>query len=288
LAPHLPPVPTIAARLRSAGCVFAEDEAGLLVAEAADAAALDQMVERRVGGEPLEHVLGWAELRGRRIAVEPGVFVPRRRSELLAAEAVAVAPGGAVVVDLCCGSGAVGTVVTAEVEGVELHAADIDAVAVRCARRNVAAVGGQVHRGDLYAALPAGLRGRVDVLVANAPYVPTAEVGLLPREARLHEPGAALDGGADGLDVQRRVIAAAPAWLAPGGTLLIETSGLQAPATAAAFVRAGLAPRISRSDDLDATVVVGHGSAPKTPGGSARPAGFEPATSCSGGKRSIH
>ncbi|MYR62648.1 putative protein N(5)-glutamine methyltransferase, partial [Streptomyces sp. SID625] len=96
---------------------------------------------------------------------------------------------------------------------VELHAADIDPAAVRCARRNIAPAGGRVHHGDLYAALPADLRGRVDVLAANVPYVPTGEVPLLPSEARDHEPPAALDGGADGLDVLRRVAAGAPDWL---------------------------------------------------------------------------
>ena len=93
-------------------------------------------------------------------------------------------------------------------------------------------LGGEVHEGDLYDPLPARLRGRVDVLAVNAPYVPSADIGTMPQEARLHEPRACLDGGADGLEVQRRVAAAAPQWLAPGGHLLIETSRRQAPQTA--------------------------------------------------------
>ena len=109
-----------------------------------------------------------------------------------------------------------------------MHAADIDPAAVRCARRNIAAAG-QVYEGDLYDPLPATLRGRVDILVANVPYVPTEEIGLLPAEARVHEARVALDGGADGLDLLRRVTAAAPPWLAPGGHLLVETSERQAP-----------------------------------------------------------
>ena len=100
------------------------------------------------------------------------------------------------------------------------------------------------------------LRGRVDVLVANAPYVPTGAVDLLPPEARLHEPRVALDGGPDGLDVQRRVAAAVPLWLAPGGHLLIETSERQAPQTVETVTRNGLVARVSRSDELNATVVI--------------------------------
>ncbi|MCZ2805283.1 putative protein N(5)-glutamine methyltransferase [Modestobacter sp. VKM Ac-2983] len=247
------PDPAVVARLRAAGCVFAEDEAVLLGEAAASAAHLDGLVARRVAGEPLEQVLGWAEFCGLRFAVEPGVFVPRQRTRLLVREAVARAAPGAVVLDLCCGVGAVGAAVTAAVPSVELHAADLDPVAVRCARRNVS---GSVYVGDLYDALPESLRGRVDVLVANAPYVPTDAIGLMPPEARDHEARAALDGGADGLDVQRRVAAAAPDWLAPGGALLIETGRQQAPGTVAACTSAGLTARVVEDDDLAATVVV--------------------------------
>jgi release factor glutamine methyltransferase len=252
------PAPDVTARLRAAGCVFAEDEARLLVETARTPAELADMVERRVAGLPLEHVLGWAEFAGLRIAVDPGVFVPRRRTELLAREAAALARPGAVVVDLCCGSGAVGVAVAGAVPGIELHAADVDPAAVRCARRNVAAVGGLVYEGDLDGPLPPTLRGRVDVLLANAPYVPTDAVGLMPPEARLHEPRVALDGGPDGLDIQRRVAAAAPRWLRPGGHLLIETSERQAPHTAAAITAAGLTARVVQDAELDATVVIGH------------------------------
>lgn len=243
--------------LRAAGCVFAEDEARLLISTARDAADLIAMIRRRVVGLPLEHVLGWAEFRGMRVAVDSGVFVPRRRSEFLVDRAVALAPPGALVVDLCCGSGALGAAVVDAIGGGELHAADIEPAAVRCARRNVAAVGGHVHEGDLYGALPKELAGRVDVLVANAPYVPTGEIGFLPPEARDHEPLIALDGGADGLDIQRRVTAEAARWLAPRGVLLVETSERQAPRTAAAFAEHGLAPQVEVCEELDATVVIG-------------------------------
>ncbi|MBW4718253.1 putative protein N(5)-glutamine methyltransferase [Saccharothrix sp. SC076] len=244
----------VVARLRAAGCVFAEDEARLLVASAGSAAGLAESVARRVAGLPLEQVLGWAEFRGLRIAVEPGVFVPRRRTGFLVERAAPLVRPGAVVVDLCCGSGAVGAALAAEAAAV-VHAADVDPAAVRCARRNLDPE--RVHEGDLFAALPPALAGRVDVLVANAPYVPTDAIGTMPPEARDHEPLVALDGGADGLDVQRRVIAQAPAWLAPGGALLIETSAAQAGSTASAFTAAGFTADVARSAELDATVVIG-------------------------------
>jgi release factor glutamine methyltransferase len=251
----------IVTRLRAAGCVFAEDEARLLILAARTPTELAAMVDQRCAGLPLEHIVGWARFCGLRIAVDPGVFVPRRRTEFLVRQAAAfarpVVRRRAVVVDLCCGSGAVGAALVAVQHRVDLYAVDIDPVAVRCARRNLAAANGHVYEGDLDEPLPLTLRGRVDVLVANAPYVPTEAVGMLPPEARMHEPWVALDGGADGLDIQRRVIAAAPAWLAPGGHVLVETSERQAPQTVETVARNGLIPRLTRSDELDATVVIG-------------------------------
>lgn len=272
------PRSVIVARLRAAGCVFAEDEARLLISAAQTPAELAAMVDRRAVGLPLEHVLGWAEFCGLRIAVDHGVFVPRRRTEFLVRQAtlarLAASPATqrrarsrTVVVDLCCGSGAIGAALAAALDGVELHAVDVDPAAVRCARRNVAA-GGQVYEGDLYEPLPATLRSHVDVLVANAPYVPAGAIGLLPPEARIHEPRVAVDGGADGLDVLRRVIAAAQLWLAPGGHLLVETSERQAPRTVESFTRNGLIPRVASSSELNATVVIGTRPAVKSgPGG---------------------
>lgn len=255
------PPPDVVARLRSAGCVFAEEEAALLTAAAATPAELTEMVDQRAAGAPLEQVVGWAEFCGLRIAVDPGVFVPRRRTEFLVGQAVALVQqrprDHTVVVDLCCGTGALGVAVATALPGVELHAADLDPAAVACARRNVAAVGGLVHQGDLDAPLPAELHGRVDLLLANVPYVPTGEVALLPAEARLHEPRSALDGGPDGLDLLRRVAAAAPRWLAPGGHLLVETSDRQAADAVAIVGAAELVARTASSAEQEATVVVG-------------------------------
>jgi release factor glutamine methyltransferase len=235
--------------------VFAEDEAALIVETARDAAELAAMVDRRVAGLPLEYVLGWASFHGVRVAVDPGVFIPRRRTEFLVEEALRVTRPGAVVVDLACGSGALGVAVAALMP-VELYAADIELAAVRCARRNVIPRGGSVFQGDLFSTLPTELRGRVDILLANVPYVPSADIRFLPTEARLYEPHVTLDGGSDGLDVLRRVAAEAFDWLAPGGQLFTEMSTSQAPLAAAILDQHGLTSRIATDDDRGATVVI--------------------------------
>jgi release factor glutamine methyltransferase len=278
--------PAVIARLRTAGCVWAEDEASLLASAARSPAELDAMVTRRAGGEPLEQIVGWAEFCGLRVLVDPGVFVPRRRSEFLVDVAVRQArqqnaTGPRVIVDLCCGAGALGLAAAVRLAGsgadearptgperggascsvslggVELHAADLEPAAVACARRNVEPAGGRVYAGDLFAALPGSLRGRIGVLLCNAPYVPTTEIAFMPTEARDHEGLLALDGGTDGLAVLRRVAATAPAWLAPGGVLLVETSERQAQAMASAMTAAGLTAQVHEDDESGATVVTG-------------------------------
>ena len=241
------------AALRAAGCVFAEDEADVLRSSATSDSHLASLLARRVAGEPLEVVVGWASFHGLRVLIDPGVFVPRRRSELLVDLAAAVSP--AVVVDLCCGSGAVGAAIAFRVPDAEVYAADIDPGAVACARRNLPP--GRVFQGDLYEALPSSLRGRVNVIAANAPYVPTDAIATMPSEARDHEPRVALDGGSDGVDLHRRISASARDWLAPEGRLVIETSRSQADRTAEAMRSGGLVPRVEVDDERDATAVVG-------------------------------
>jgi release factor glutamine methyltransferase len=256
----------IAEQLRAAGCVFAEDEAKVLLGEAASAGALARMVDQRVAGTPLEQVVGAVNFCGHRIRLEPGVFVPRRRTESLARRAAVLVREAAadgtrhgrvpVVVDLCCGSGAVAVVLSASSRPIRLYAADIDPRAVRCARRNLRGSGARVRCGDLYEPLPAAVRGAVTILTANAPYVPTSEIELMPPEARLHEPRIALDGGTDGLDLHRRIVAGAAEWLAPGGHLLVEISARQAPALTDELIRYGLRHRMIRSARDGTTVVV--------------------------------
>jgi release factor glutamine methyltransferase len=161
------------------------------------------------------------------------------------------------VLDLCCGSGAIGAALLAAVPQLYLIAADIDPEAVACARRNLPA-GSLVFQGNLFRALPDRFRGRLQLITANAPYVPTAEIALLPAEARDFEAPVTLDGGSDGLDLHRRIAADAADWLAPDGWLLIETSERQAAVAAELFAAGGLVPEIRRSEELDATVVLGH------------------------------
>ena len=249
------PDPGLVARLRAAGCVFAEDEAALLEAEPVSAQEREAMVVRRVAGEPLELILGWVEFCGLRIRVAPGVFVPRQRSALMVELAVPAASRGTSrrVLDLGCGTGALGAAVAARVPGAEIWATDIDRAAVECARLNLPAE--RVLLGDLYEPLPHGLA--FDVIVANAPYVPTSEIGTMPPEARDHEHHVALDGGADGLDVQRRVIEQAPKHLAPGGVLVIEAGQEQAPVTASLMREQGLVAEIHHDEELYATAVTG-------------------------------
>ncbi|MET8836850.1 putative protein N(5)-glutamine methyltransferase [Micromonospora sp. NPDC004540] len=257
MAPTLfsPDRPALVRRLRAAGCVFAEDEADLLIAAADTAEALTDLVDRRVAGLPLEHLLGWAEFCGLRVAVDPGVFVPRGRTALLVAAAAAVAGPAPAVLDLCCGSGAAALVLHDRLAPRWLAAADLDPVAVACARRNLAPLGVPVYEGDLFAPLPVRWRGRLDLVVANAPYVPSDAVAMMPAEARLYEAPVALDGGVDGLAVLRRVAAGAAEWLAPGGHLAVEVSAGQARELCAVLTGAGLDPSVVHDDDLEATAV---------------------------------
>jgi release factor glutamine methyltransferase len=256
-----PSLEELTRQLRTAGCVFAEDEARLLDEAATDAAELIALAARRVAGEPLEPLIGWVAFDGLRLAVAPGVFVPRQRTRALAREAARLARSGAgphaVVVDLCCGAGAIAAIIGATAAPARLVAADLDPVAVELARENLAPFGGEAYAGDLFDALPADLEGRVDVLAVNAPYVPSDEIADMPREAREYEPGYTLDGGADGLHVHRRVAAGARRWLAPGASVLIETGEAQADRTAAILRAAGFTTRVLTDADLAATVVVG-------------------------------
>lgn len=217
-------VDALTERLRAAGCVFAEEEAALLRGAFGND-ALDAATQRRIDGEPLEWILGWVDFGGERFHLSPGVFIPRQRSTLLVEDAVrrAAGVGAPRIVDLCCGCGALGLAVRRRIGG-DLFASDLDARAVEDARRN----GAHAEVGDLFASVPTDWRGTVDILLCNAPYVPTDAIELMPRDSRHHEDPALVDGGASGLDVLTRVVLEAPEWLTPSGHLHVECSPDQA------------------------------------------------------------
>ncbi len=249
-------VDEVAAQLRESGSVFAEEEAGLLLAQF-DGSELAAALLDRVAGEPLEHILGWAEFAGVRIHVAAGVFVPRRRSEILLQQALEHLPRHGLLVELCCGAAPVATAIAAARADATVFASDVDPAAVACARLNLERLGGHAEVGDLAASVPVDYVGRVDVLVANAPYVPTDEIALMPSEARLHEPTEALDGGPDGTNLQDQVAAAARPLLSPTGVVIIETSRRQADATASRMLWRGFVPEVVLDDEVDGTCVIG-------------------------------
>ncbi len=219
-------------RLIAAGCVAAEEEAEELVGAAPDTATLDAWLTRREHGEPLAWIVGAVGFCGRRVVVEPGVYVPRPQTEELARRAGEALPEGGWAADLCTGTGAIAAHLARSVRGAKVVGVDIDEAAVHCARRNgVAAAVGDVGR-PLVA-------DRFDVVVAVAPYVPSASLALLPRDARDHEPLTALDGGPDGLDLVRRIVEDAAHLLCREGWLFLEIGGDQDRALAPSLAAAG-------------------------------------------------
>lgn len=246
----------LAARLRAAGSVFAEDEADLLLeAGDGDPVRLRALVQRRLAGDPLEVVLGWAAFDGHRVRVAAGVFVPRARTAVVVEQAARRLHRYDRVVDLCCGVGAISVALLGRVGALDLVAADVDPDATDVAAENIGDRG-IVVTGDLFAPLPERFREAVDVIAVNAPYVPSGEVATMPSEARDHERLVALDGGADGLDVHRRIADGAGAWLRPGGAVVIEVSAAQSAASAALFAAAGFTVAVERDDEVDGTCVV--------------------------------
>jgi len=224
----------VAARLRAAGCVAAEDEAEELVAATADDAALEDAVRRREAGEPIAWITGVATFAGQRMRVAPGVYPPRPQTEELARRAAARLPADGRALDLCTGCGAVAAHLAAQARDAFVVGVDVDPSAAACARAN----GVKAVVADLAAAI--GGDSAWDLVTAVAPYVPSAQLALLPADVQRHEPRRALDGGPDGLDVVRRVVGAAARLLSPGGWLLVEIGGDQderlRPSLARAFV----------------------------------------------------
>jgi release factor glutamine methyltransferase len=210
-------------------------------------AAFRELVKRRADGEPTAYLVGKREFYGRPFRVTPAVLVPRPETELVVEAALAALPEGGSALDLCTGSGAIGVSLALEKKGARVVATDLSPEALAVARENAAALGATLEllEGDLFAPLPAGQR--FDAIVSNPPYVPTGELDGLSREVR-REPAMALDGGPDGLALLRRIVAEAPRWLAPGGTLLLEMHEGHAESLPALCREAGFAKAEARKD----------------------------------------
>ena len=215
----------VARALADAGCIAPAEEADELIrAAAGDPGALRALVARRADGEPLAWLTGTVEFCGLEVLVAPGVYVPRGQTEALARRAAALLPAAGTALDLCTGCGAIAVVMGATVPSARVLAADLDGAAVACARKNRV----EALDGFLDDPLPSALEGRVDVLTAVVPYVPTGALRLLPRDVQAFEPRLALDGGEEGLDLLGEVAGRSTRWLRPGGSLLLELGGEQA------------------------------------------------------------
>lgn len=287
---------TVVAHLRNAGCVFAEDEARILLQAAQEASrdlaardmadrhdatsshpTLAEFLARRVAGEPLEQIVGWVEFAGQRIAVAPGVFVPRQRTQLLAAQSILALKaargskaaqrgaqaascgmeeaGGTVrFLEAFCGVGAVATTVSRADPGTQIHLGDHDETALDCARMNVGPEA-HPHLLNTLTGLPQTLAGGFDVISAVPPYVPDSAAEFLPREALDHEAPTALFGGADGLDLVRRLIGESRQWLAPSGVLLIELGSEQLHSAADFATQLGFSTGSTLGDDEQTAVL---------------------------------
>jgi release factor glutamine methyltransferase len=209
------------------------------------------MIERRAVGEPLQYVLGRWGFRGLELLVDRRVLIPRPETEAVADVALReirglgprLGPRRPVVVDLGTGSGAIALAVAVEVPGARVWATDVSADALAVARANLAGLGSrvatrvQLRQGSWFGALPDGLRGSVDLIVSNPPYV--AEDEDLPLEVALWEPEAALRAGPTGLEALVEIVAEAPRWLRRPGRLVVEIAPHQAAAAEAMADQAG-------------------------------------------------
>jgi release factor glutamine methyltransferase len=214
----------LAAVLLRAGFVAADDEATeLLEYSNGDDAILETLIERRLRGEPLAWIVGYATFCGLRVNVNDGVYVPRWQSEPLARRAAKRLPARGVAVDVCSGSGAIAMTLRAARPEARIVATELDERAVSCARSN----GVQVYGGDLLAPLPPEFDGHVDVIVGVVPYVPTSSMAYLARDTLAFESPVSYDGGPQGVDVLRRVLVEGRRCLRPGGAMFLEVGGQQ-------------------------------------------------------------
>jgi len=189
----------------------------------------DRMIARRVTGEPVQFIKGYAEFRGLKLLSRPGVFVPRDSTEFLAEQAIRRLRRRKrpVTIDLATGGGTVALAVAHETKGVRVYGTDVSGDAVRVARKNAERLRLRATfvTGDLFGGLPKELAGKVDVVTLHPPYVAKREVKDLPIEIRKFEPVHTLtDHSEDGLGLVERAAAESHEWLRKGGWLLIEVS----------------------------------------------------------------
>ncbi|HEX7248081.1 MAG TPA: HemK/PrmC family methyltransferase [Actinomycetota bacterium] len=221
-----------------------------------------ELVARRVTGEPIAFIKGYADFRGLELIATPGVFVQRDSSEFLAEQAIRRLRGRQhpVHVDLATGGGAIALAVANEAPGTEVWGVDVADDAVRLARRNARALEleASFRVGDLFGGLPARLRGSVDVITLHPPYVPVGELDDLPGEIRDWEPSHTLtDDSADGMGLITRTVSEAPQWLRSSGWLLIEVSPDRARDVKRAFTAGGFRDvRSTRGGELQVTRVI--------------------------------
>jgi release factor glutamine methyltransferase len=246
--------------LADAGCVAPDAEADLLLAAAAEGVGpIEELVARRVRGEPLAWIVGHVAFCGLRIRVDRGVFVPRPHTEAMARRAAALLPPAGAGVDLCTGSGAVAAVMLDAHPAATVVGTDVDPTAIACARSN----GVDALLGDLDEPIPTAIRGHVDVVSAVVPYVPTEELHLLPRDVLANEPRLAIDGGPGGTAALRRAAEAAARCLRSGGSVLLEIGGDQAAVMREVLREVGFVGITVHSDEdgLDRSIEARLGSA---------------------------
>jgi release factor glutamine methyltransferase len=224
--------------------------------DARAAARFRALVDRRAAHEPVQHILGYEEFRGLRITVTPDVLIPRPETEGLverALELLADRPGAAVA-DIGTGSGVIACALAASRPDLEVLAVDQSLGALAVASDNVRALGLALRvrllAGDLFGPL-ASLAGSLDMVVANPPYCPTGVIPTLPAEVERFEPRLALDGGADGMRVLRRIISEAPRFLRHGAWLLMEIGEEQAGPLASLMAAEGFSSIGARRDLRD-------------------------------------
>ena len=227
-----------------------------------DVVCYQALVRRRAGREPLQHLMGFEDFHGLRLAVTPAVLIPRPETEGLVEWALEVLRDerASTVADIGTGSGAIACALAWSLPGLVVLAVERSLPALTVASLNIRTLGlsrrVRLVAGDLLEPL-GSLRGRLDLVIANPPYIPTAHLGSLPPEVAGFEPRDALDGGPDGMAVIRRIIAAAPSALRPRGWLMMEIGLDQTGPLASLMAAEGFTGIQARRDLLGAERYIG-------------------------------